>query len=86
MDYFVRAMRVEEIPLLNKQYEEHLVQDKEFWEEQEEERVRSFEVFFYFPLIVASPADLLWLVTQSSWTRDEALRTSTWEATLSWSL
>ncbi|XP_073238688.1 eukaryotic translation initiation factor 3 subunit A-like isoform X4 [Porites lutea] len=39
MDYFVRAMRVEEIPLLNKQYEEHLVQDKEFWEEQEEERI-----------------------------------------------
>ena len=59
MDYFVRAMRVEEIPLLNKQYEEHLVQDKEFWEEQEEERVRSFEVFFDFPLIVASHADLL---------------------------
>lgn len=51
MDYFVRAMRVEEIPLLNKQYEEHLVQDKEFWEEQEEERVRSFEVFFIFLLL-----------------------------------
>lgn len=48
-------MRVEEIPLLNKQYEEHLVQDKEFWEEQEEERVRSFD----FLLIVASHADLL---------------------------
>lgn len=44
-------MRVEEIPLLNKQYEEHLVQDKEFWEEQEEERVRSFEVFFIFLLL-----------------------------------
>ena len=39
MDYLARAMRVEEIPLLNKQYEEHLVLDKQFWEEQEEERV-----------------------------------------------
>ena len=40
MDYLARAMRVEEIPLLNKQYEEHLVLDKQFWEEQEEERVK----------------------------------------------
>ena len=32
-------MRVEEIPKLKQQYEEHLVQDKQFWEEQEEERV-----------------------------------------------
>ena len=40
MDYLARAMRVEEIPLLNKQYEEHLVLDKQFWEEQEDERVR----------------------------------------------
>lgn len=40
MDYLARAMRVEEIPLLNKQYEEHLVLDKQFWEEQEEDRVR----------------------------------------------
>ena len=40
MDYFARAMRVEEIPSLKKQYEEQLVMDKQFWEEQEEERVR----------------------------------------------
>nr|A7SK48.2 RecName: Full=Eukaryotic translation initiation factor 3 subunit A; Short=eIF3a; AltName: Full=Eukaryotic translation initiation factor 3 subunit 10 [Nematostella vectensis] len=40
VDYFARAMRMEEIPLLNKQYEEHLVADREFWENQEEERVR----------------------------------------------
>ena len=39
MDYLARAMRVEEIPKLKQQYEEHLVQDKQFWEEQEEERV-----------------------------------------------
>lgn len=39
MDYLARAMRVEEIPLLKQQYEDHLVQDKQFWEEQEEERV-----------------------------------------------
>lgn len=39
MDYFARAKRVEEIPKLKQQYDEHLVQDKQFWEEQEEERV-----------------------------------------------
>ena len=39
MDYLARAMRVEESPKLKQQYEEHLVQDKQFWEEQEEERV-----------------------------------------------
>lgn len=39
MDYLARAMRVEEIPKLKQQYEEHLVQDKKFWEDQEEERV-----------------------------------------------
>ena len=39
MDYLARAMRVEEIPKLKQQYEEHLVQDKQFWEEQEAERV-----------------------------------------------
>lgn len=39
MDDLARVMRVEEIPLLKQQYEEHLVQDQKFWEEQEEERV-----------------------------------------------
>ena len=33
-------MRLEEVPLLKKQYEEHLVADKEFWEQQERDRVR----------------------------------------------
>ena len=41
MDYLARAMRVEEIPLLKKQYGDQLVLNKQFWEEQEEERVRN---------------------------------------------
>ena len=32
-------MRVEEVPQLRKQYEDQLVLDKQFWEEQEDERV-----------------------------------------------
>lgn len=39
MDYLARAMRVEEVPLLKKQYEDQLVSDKQFWDEQEEERI-----------------------------------------------
>ncbi|XP_074614008.1 eukaryotic translation initiation factor 3 subunit A-like [Acropora palmata] len=39
MDYLARAMRVEEVPLLTKQYEDQLVSDKQFWDEQEEERI-----------------------------------------------
>ena len=39
MDYLARAMRVEEVPQLRKQYEDQLVLDKQFWEEQEDERV-----------------------------------------------
>ena len=46
MDYLARAMRVEEVPLLKKQYEDQLVSDKQFWDEQEEERVRTQNVFF----------------------------------------
>jgi hypothetical protein len=34
-------MRLEEVPHLKKQYEEHLVIDKEFWEAEEEKRVSS---------------------------------------------
>lgn len=47
MDYLARAMRVEEVPLLKKQYEDQLVSDKQFWDEQEEERVRTQNVFFF---------------------------------------
>ena len=46
MDYLARAMRVEEVPLLKKQYEDQLESDKQFWDEQEEERVRTQNVFF----------------------------------------
>ena len=39
VDFFARAKRVEEIPLLIKQYEEQSVSDKKLWEEMEEQRV-----------------------------------------------
>ena len=39
MDYFERAKRLEEIPLVEKYYEEEKVKDREFWEQQEAERV-----------------------------------------------
>ena len=41
IDYFERAKRLEEIPLIKKAYEEQRVQDMELWELQEEERVCS---------------------------------------------
>lgn len=40
MDYFERAKRLEEIPLLQKSLEEKQVQDKAFWEQQEKERIQ----------------------------------------------
>lgn len=40
IDYFERAKRLEEIPLIKKAYEEQRVKDMELWELQEEERVR----------------------------------------------
>lgn len=40
MDYFERAKRLEEIPLLQKSLEEKQVQDKAFWETQEKERIQ----------------------------------------------
>ena len=52
MDYLARAMRVEEVPLLTKQYEDQLVSDKQFWDEQEEERVRTRNVFFFVREVV----------------------------------
>lgn len=41
IDYFERAKRLEEIPLIKKAYEEQRVKDMELWELQEEERVRN---------------------------------------------
>jgi hypothetical protein len=42
IDYFERAKRLEEIPLIKKAYEEQRVKDMELWELQEEERVRQY--------------------------------------------
>lgn len=42
IDYFERAKRLEEIPLIKTAYEEQRVHDMELWEQQEEERVRTF--------------------------------------------
>lgn len=39
IDYFERAKRLEEIPLIKKAYEEQRVKDMELWELQEEDRV-----------------------------------------------
>lgn len=41
VDYFERAKRLEEIPLIEKYLEEKLVQDKEFWEKQEAARIET---------------------------------------------
>ena len=40
IDYFERAKRLEEIPLIKKAYDEQRIKDMELWELQEEERVR----------------------------------------------
>lgn len=39
IDFFARAKRLEEIPLLKGQYEKEKVVNREFWEQQEAERV-----------------------------------------------
>lgn len=44
IDYFERAKRLEEIPLIKKAYEEQRVKDMELWELQEEERVSGQEI------------------------------------------
>ena len=44
VDYFERAKRVEEIPLLEKQHEEDRVQAEEFWVQQQ---VASQHPWFY---------------------------------------
>ena len=40
VDHFERAKRLEEIPLLVKEYEEFVVADKEFWEQQQDSEVK----------------------------------------------
>uniref|UniRef100_A0A669CV71 Eukaryotic translation initiation factor 3 subunit A n=1 Tax=Oreochromis niloticus TaxID=8128 RepID=A0A669CV71_ORENI len=44
IDYFERAKRLEEIPLIKKAYEEQRVKDMELWELQEEERISTMKV------------------------------------------
>uniref|UniRef100_A0A2M3YXS8 Eukaryotic translation initiation factor 3 subunit A n=1 Tax=Anopheles braziliensis TaxID=58242 RepID=A0A2M3YXS8_9DIPT len=41
IDYFERAKRLEEIPLIEKYLQERSVQDKEFWEKQEAARIEA---------------------------------------------
>ncbi|XP_028403278.1 eukaryotic translation initiation factor 3 subunit A-like [Dendronephthya gigantea] len=41
VDHFERAKRLEEIPLLVKQYEEFVVADKEFWDEEQENTIKN---------------------------------------------
>ncbi|XP_053305829.1 eukaryotic translation initiation factor 3 subunit A [Spea bombifrons] len=41
IDYFERAKRLEEIPLIKKAYEEQRISDMELWEQQEEERIKT---------------------------------------------
>ncbi|XP_048464676.1 eukaryotic translation initiation factor 3 subunit A [Rhincodon typus] len=44
IDFFERAKRLEEIPLLKKAFEEQRIKDMELWELQEEERITSMKV------------------------------------------
>nr|XP_014345835.1 PREDICTED: eukaryotic translation initiation factor 3 subunit A [Latimeria chalumnae] len=44
IDYFERAKRLEEIPLIKKAYEEQRVNDMEVWEQQEEERIMNMKL------------------------------------------
>lgn len=44
IDYFERAKRLEEIPLIKQAYEEQRIKDMELWELQEEERISNMEV------------------------------------------
>uniref|UniRef100_A0A8C5QF86 Eukaryotic translation initiation factor 3 subunit A n=1 Tax=Leptobrachium leishanense TaxID=445787 RepID=A0A8C5QF86_9ANUR len=41
IDYFERAKRLEEIPLIKAAYEEQRINDMELWEQQEEERINT---------------------------------------------
>uniref|UniRef100_A0A8D3E4G0 Eukaryotic translation initiation factor 3 subunit A n=1 Tax=Scophthalmus maximus TaxID=52904 RepID=A0A8D3E4G0_SCOMX len=44
IDYFERAKRLEEIPLIKKAYEEQRIKDMELWELQEEDRISNMKV------------------------------------------
>ncbi|XP_050981764.1 eukaryotic translation initiation factor 3 subunit A isoform X2 [Labeo rohita] len=44
IDYFERAKRLEEIPLIKKAYEEQRIKDMELWEQQEEERITNMKM------------------------------------------
>ncbi|KAA0717853.1 Eukaryotic translation initiation factor 3 subunit A [Triplophysa tibetana] len=44
IDYFERAKRLEEIPLIKKAYEEQRIKDMELWELQEEERICNMQM------------------------------------------
>ncbi|XP_068180128.1 eukaryotic translation initiation factor 3 subunit A-like [Antennarius striatus] len=44
MDYFERAKRLEEIPLIKKAYEEQRVKDMELWELEEEKRISNMKI------------------------------------------
>ena len=39
VDHLARARRSKEVPLLEKQYEEERIRSREFWEQQEVDRV-----------------------------------------------
>lgn len=41
IDYYERAKRIEEIPLLQKALKQKVIQDQYFWEQQEKERIQS---------------------------------------------
>ncbi len=41
VDHFERAKKLEEIPLLMKQYEEFVVADKEFWDQEQDEKIKT---------------------------------------------
>ena len=53
VDFFERAKHLEEIPLLEKQCEEEMEKAKEFWEQQERERVRIYVVQFILKSVLA---------------------------------
>ena len=44
VDHFERAKRLEEIPFLTKQYEEFVVADEKFWDEEQDEKVVIFKL------------------------------------------
>ncbi|XP_072851584.2 eukaryotic translation initiation factor 3 subunit A [Pogona vitticeps] len=44
IDYFERAKRLEEIPLIKSAYEEQRIRDMDLWEQQEEERITNMQM------------------------------------------